>query len=70
VRVATKNVGGARPRSAIGRQRYVLLPTRRNFFELPKISIACEYRQHIEPMVTDISQLLGIAEEVKRAVDG
>ena len=52
-----------------GDNAYVLLPTQRNFFELPKISVACEYKQHIEPMVTDITRLLAIAEEVKQSVD-
>ena len=33
-------------------------------FELPKIALACEYKQHIEPMVGDITKLLSIAEEV------
>ncbi len=52
-----------------GSDAYVLLPTTRNFFELPSVSMACDYKQHIEPMVSDITRLLGIAEGVKKAVE-
>lgn len=49
---------------------YVLLPTGKNFFELPKISKVCEYDQHISPMVGDIRKMLQTARLVKTAVDG
>lgn len=49
---------------------YVLLPTGKNFFELPSISKVCEYDQHISPMVGDIRKMLQTARLVKTAVDG
>ena len=48
---------------------YVILPTARNFFELPAIAVDCDYGQHIRPMISDLGTLLAIAEEVKAAVD-
>lgn len=53
-----------------GDTAYVLLPTARNFFELPHISQVCDYQQHISPMVTDIRKMLGTARLMKDAIDG
>lgn len=49
---------------------FVLLPTAKNFFELPSISQDCDYHQHISPMVGDIRKMLQTARLVKTAVDG
>jgi len=53
-----------------GATAFVLLPTHTNFFELPKISVVCDYGQHIAPMVGDIRKMLQTAKLVKVAVDG
>jgi hypothetical protein len=52
-----------------GESGFVLLPTTRNFFELPHINQACDYAKHIEPMVLDLAKLLEIARLVRRAAD-
>jgi hypothetical protein len=46
---------------------FVLLPTTRNFFELPHIDEVCDYGRHIEPMVSDLAKLLDIAKLVRAA---
>lgn len=46
---------------------FVLMPTTKNFFELPSIWNACDYRSHIEPMVHDIAGMLKIATLVRDA---
>ncbi|MGE0502468.1 MAG: DUF3137 domain-containing protein [Rhizobiaceae bacterium] len=50
-----------------GNSGFVLLPTSKNFFELPKIDTACEYDRHIKPMVTDMAGLLATAKLVRAA---
>jgi hypothetical protein len=52
-----------------GESGFVLLPTMRNFFELPHIDEACDYNRHIEPMVRDLAKLLDIARLVRSAAD-
>jgi hypothetical protein len=52
-----------------GESGFVLLPTTRNFFELPNIDETCDYQRHIEPMVSDLAKLLDIARLVRRAAD-
>lgn len=47
---------------------FVLLPTKKNFFELPKIWVACDYASHIEPLVHDMVGLLRVATLVRGAV--
>ncbi len=55
-------------RIAIARETgFVLLPTQKNFFELPQIGIDCDYKRHIEPMVHDLMLLLDIARLVRSA---
>ncbi|MBX3577901.1 MAG: DUF3137 domain-containing protein [Rhizobiaceae bacterium] len=44
-----------------GNRGFVLLPTGKNFFELPDIDVACDYASHIEPMVRDMTGLLATA---------
>jgi hypothetical protein len=45
---------------------YLLVPSRKNFFELPDISIDLDYRQHVEPMIRDLVTLLATARLVSR----
>jgi len=52
-----------------GESGFVLLPTTRNFFELPHIDEVCDYERHIEPMVRDLAKLLDIARLVRGAAD-
>ncbi|MGD9916194.1 MAG: DUF3137 domain-containing protein [Rhizobiaceae bacterium] len=47
---------------------FVLLPTKKNFFELPKIWVACDYSSHIQPLVHDMVGLLRVAALVRGAV--
>jgi hypothetical protein len=54
-RVALRNVDG-----------FLLLPTKKNFFELPPISAPLDYHKHIEPMIADMATLLATAALVRK----
>jgi len=45
---------------------FVMLPSDRDFFELPPIEIPVSYRAHLEPMVRDFAALLAIVREIQR----
>jgi hypothetical protein len=45
---------------------FLLLPSQRNFFELPPLDIPLDYRAHLEPMVRDFASLLAIVKEVQK----
>ena len=49
-----------------GEDGFLLLPSSKNFFELPPISEPLDYRKHIEPMITDMATLLAIAALVRK----
>jgi hypothetical protein len=49
-----------------GRDGFLLLPTTKNFFELPGISAPLDYKVHIEPMVADMVALLATASLVRK----
>lgn len=49
-----------------GRDCFVLLPTGRNWFELPGIAEDIAYDRHIEPMVWELARLLAIAKLVRQ----
>lgn len=54
-----------------GNDGFLLLPLKRNFFELPDISTSLDYKLHIEPIVADMAALLATAALVRKvgAVD-
>lgn len=49
-----------------GRDGFLLIPVKKNFFELPGISVPLDYRTHIEPMVADLASLLATAALVRQ----
>jgi hypothetical protein len=49
-----------------GSDGFLLLPTGRNFFELPGISVPLDYKAHVEPMVADMVTLLATAALVRK----
>jgi hypothetical protein len=49
-----------------GSDGFLLIPQRRNLFELPGISRALEYKSHVEPMVADMAALLATAALVRK----
>jgi hypothetical protein len=70
---ALDELGSAWPdapsRIAIAKETgFVLLPTRRSFFELPELARECDYESHIQPMVHDLMLLIDIAKQVRGAV--
>src|SRR5690606_32835076 len=55
------------PQLAIRRSElFLLLPSPRNFFELPALDRPVSYRAHLEPMVRDFASLLAIVAEVQK----
>lgn len=55
------------PRLAVRRSElFVMLPSEKDFFELPPLDRPVSYRAHLEPMVKDFASLLAIVEEVQR----
>jgi hypothetical protein len=64
---------GDPPRVALrGSDGFLLLPLKKNFFELPGISTPLDYKAHIEPIVADMVALLATAALVRQvgAPDG
>ena len=51
-----------------GGDGFLLLPTERDFFEFPDISVKAEQRAHIEPLVAEMVTLLAIAGLVHKAL--
>jgi hypothetical protein len=49
-----------------GGDGFLLLPTKKNFFELPPISEPLDYRKHIAPMIADMATLLATAALVRK----
>jgi hypothetical protein len=45
---------------------FLLLPAKKNFFELPPISVPLDYHKHIEPMIADMATLLATAALVRK----
>jgi hypothetical protein len=49
-----------------GSDGFLLLPVKKNFFELPGISTPLDYKTHIEPIVADMAALLATAALVRQ----
>jgi hypothetical protein len=49
-----------------GEDGFLLLPSSKDFFELPPTSEPLDYRKHIEPMIADMATLLAIAALVRK----
>lgn len=49
---------------------FLVMPTRKNFFELPGVSVPASYEQHVEPMVAELTMLLDTALLMRRAMAG
>jgi hypothetical protein len=49
-----------------GGDGFLLLPTQKNFFELPPLSEPLDYRTHIQPMIADMATLLATAALVRK----
>ena len=49
-----------------GSDGFLLIPSTKNFFELPGISTPLDYRAHIEPLVADMVALLATAALVRK----
>lgn len=45
---------------------YLLIPTARNFFEMPGISVPLDYDLHVKPMVADMASLLATVALVRK----
>jgi hypothetical protein len=55
------------PRVALqGRDGFLLLPSAKNFFELPGISQPIDYKAHVEPLVAELVSLLATASLVRQ----
>ncbi|MBX9466313.1 MAG: DUF3137 domain-containing protein [Aquamicrobium sp.] len=55
------------PRLAVRHSEFfLLLPSDKDFFELPPLERPVDYRAHLEPMVRDFATLLAIVAEVQR----
>ncbi|WP_353644976.1 hypothetical protein [Mesorhizobium sp. WSM2239] len=48
------------------RDGYLLIPEKKNFFELPPISEPPDYKRHIAPMIADMAALLATAALVRK----
>lgn len=49
-----------------GSDGFLLIPTAKNFFELPEIGVTADYKEHIAPMLADMAQLLATASLVRK----
>ncbi|WP_411037099.1 hypothetical protein [Shinella sp. BYT-45] len=49
-----------------GRDCYLLVPTRKDFFELPPLDTAIDFDRHIRPMIRDLVTLLATAHLVNK----
>lgn len=59
------------PRVALSNKiGFLLLPTSKDFFELPGVETPASYERHIEPMIGELSRLLDAALLVRRAMAG
>mgnify|MGYP003493992859 FL=1 len=47
---------------------FLLVPSKRNFFELPPIGTDVDYGAHVEPMVRELAMLLATGGLVRKAV--
>lgn len=62
-----KNWPRGSPRLALRNgEIFVMLPSDKDFFELPAIEVPVIYRADLEPMVKEFAQLLAIVEEIQR----
>jgi hypothetical protein len=50
-----------------GDDAFLLLPTARNFFELPDISVTLDYEAHIGPLAAQMASLIATAALVRQA---
>lgn len=48
------------------RDGYLLIPQKKNFFELPPISVPLDYKRHIEPLIAEMAALLATAALVRK----
>jgi len=53
-----------------GGDGFLLLPTPKNFFELPPASTPIDYKAHVEPMIADMASLLATAALVRKVGNG
>ena len=49
-----------------GRQCYLLVPARKDFFELPPVDTPIDFDQHLRPMIRDLVMLLATAQLVNK----
>ena len=49
-----------------GRDGFLLLPDKRNFFELPAPNVPLDYKAHVEPMIADMATILAITALVRK----
>lgn len=49
-----------------GNDGFLLLPTPKDFFELPPASVRLDYKAHVEPIITDMTSLLATAALVRK----
>lgn len=49
-----------------GKDGFLLLPDKRNFFELPASNVPLDYKAHIEPMIADMATMLAITALVRK----
>ncbi|MBD0414569.1 DUF3137 domain-containing protein [Oryzicola mucosus] len=49
-----------------GKDGFLLLPLRKNFFELPPATEPIDYTLHVEPMIADLSAMLATASLVRK----
>lgn len=49
-----------------GKDGFLLLPHKKDFFELPASTVALDYKAHIEPMIADMATILATAALVRK----
>ncbi|MDH4988519.1 hypothetical protein QEZ47_23990 [Aminobacter anthyllidis] len=49
-----------------GKDGFLLLPHKKDFFELPASNVALDYKAHIEPMIADMAAILATASLVRK----
>jgi hypothetical protein len=49
-----------------GKDGFLLLPTSKNFFELPDVTVPLDFETHVRPMITDLGALLATAALVRK----
>ncbi len=49
-----------------GKDGFLLLPTAKNFFELPDVTVAVDFDTHVRPMIADLGSLLATAALVRK----